>query len=80
MEVRAAPAWGRAAPQPRKELTMSVEKKIHAASGWLMVGVVVLGYLLSMILFPVSVVMMVGDRTLAGSGRLLCGGRPRDTA
>ncbi len=45
---------------------MSVEKKIHAASGWLMVGVVVLGYLLSMILFPVSVVMMVGDQPLAG--------------
>ena len=46
---------------------MSVEKKAHAASGWLMVGVVVIGYLLSigmMILSIVSLASTDGERGL----------------
>ena len=35
---------------------MSVEKNAHAASGWLMLGVVVLGYLVSIVGFIVSVI------------------------
>lgn len=46
---------------------MSVEKKAHAASGWTMLGVVVLGYLLSVVLFVMAIMRLVMADELGSS-------------
>lgn len=45
---------------------MSVEKKAHAASGWAMVVVVVLGYLLTLALFPIAVAVLAEGSPFVG--------------
>lgn len=49
---------------------MSVEKKIHAASGWGMIGVVVAGYLLSIVLFVLSLGLLTDPWRGSTSGGL----------
>ncbi len=45
---------------------MSVEKKMNAASGWLMVVVVILGYLISPVLFFISTIQLARYSTVSG--------------
>ena len=50
---------------------MSVEKKAHAASGWVMVGVVALGYLASFASMVMSIVQLAMTDGSHGLGMLL---------
>ena len=51
---------------------MSVEKRVHAASGWGMLGLVILGYLVSPVLMLWSIIMLNSyDATFGGLLMLL---------